>query len=69
MEPGHFAILIKAFIIFAFIMFVWGCHYGVWRYLPDGKLKDALLRPRGNDVDATDYRARLDAAELRSRRK
>jgi len=68
MEPWHFAILIKAFIIFAFIMFVWGCHYVVWRFLPDGKIKDTLLRPRAEKI-GPDYRARLDAAVLRPRRK
>ena len=42
MENWIWAIFLKPFMIFAFLLFVWFCHWAVSK-LPEGKLRRALL--------------------------
>lgn len=39
------ALVLKPFVALCYGLFVWGVSYAVWRFLPDGKVKRALLRP------------------------
>jgi hypothetical protein len=41
------ALILKPFLVAAFLAFVWLVHYLVWKLLPNGWLKALLLRPIG----------------------
>lgn len=44
MSNKVFAILVSPFILFAFYLFVWFCHWSVDRFLPNGRIKRLLTR-------------------------
>lgn len=39
------ALVLKPFVGLCYGLFVWGVSYLVWRLLPDGRVKRALLTP------------------------
>lgn len=41
------ALVLKPFLVAAFLVFCWGIRYSVWRWMPNGPIKTLLLRPIG----------------------